>query len=57
MWTWPGPPSQKVTGPDEGEADLERLFFFNVVKEGGHHMLRRWNVISKAQKLSERTTV
>ena len=33
MWTWPGAPSQKVTGPDEGQADLKRLLFFNVVKE------------------------
>ena len=33
MWTWPGPPSQKVTRPDEGQDDLKRLFFFNVVKE------------------------
>ena len=26
-------PSQKVAGPDEGQVDLKRLFFFNVVKE------------------------
>ena len=40
MWTWPDcvrrrgrDPSQKVAGPDEEQADLKRLFFFNVVKE------------------------
>ena len=39
-WTWPGwvcrrgwDPSQKVAGPDEGQADLKRLFFFNMLKE------------------------
>ena len=32
MWTWPGHPSQKVTGTDEGQADLKRLFF-NIVKK------------------------
>ena len=24
-WTWPGSPSQKVAGPDEGQADSMRL--------------------------------
>ena len=33
MWTWPESPSQKVTGPDEGQFDLKQLFFFNMVKE------------------------
>ena len=52
MWTWPGPPSQKVTGPDEGQADLKRLFFFNVVKEDIifkeiSAIVRRWSVRSK----------
>ena len=54
MWTWPGPPSQKVTGPDEGQADLKATILLQR-GEGGHHMLRRWSVISKAQKRSERT--
>ena len=31
--TWPESPSHKVIGPDEGQADLKRLFFFNMVKE------------------------
>ena len=40
VWTWPDcvrrrgrDPSQKVAGPDEGQVDAMRLFFFNVVKE------------------------
>ena len=67
--TWPGSPSHKVAGPNEGQVDSMRLDLHKVGArsrvrgrggcvcgrgrillqhgEEGHHMLRRWNVISK----------
>ena len=47
--TGPRSPSQKVAGPDEGQVDSMRLFFFSVVKEDIifkeiSAIVRRWSV-------------
>ena len=53
MWTWPG---ISLTEGDRTGWGTSRFKATILLQrgEGGHHILRRWNVISKAQKRSEK---